>query len=522
MTRFSRVRWAAPMIGLALLLPVLPTTAATSAASAQANIDVSPNAFVGGQRVTISGNIGRDGVRTVRLIGSMGRPGDSWTRHARTTTDANGHFSFQVTAPSMFGILRRVVASGGLQTPILELNAKSQDIVLTTSRTPVAGRQFEIVANTTPTLRGRPDLPPPIFVDRVLTLQRRVGTGWTSLATTTTDYNGEGRFPVTVGNPGVIDYRVRQENYFRNGHEIGWFPSFPTRIRIADASARTAVSQRVTAAGSARSADADSSDAAREVFTSWRSGVPATPASQAFGWNPAVFDFAWEHGESLTSPPARGTLPQGRWADGATGYGRAAKHNGGLMLDSKRHNAAGPGDRGSTWVTLRDNPRAYGRWEVRVRLKSLETRARDYRTKIELVPDRPGQYRCGGQNITIANLAAHSRVMSFGAKSVKASRQWTGKRRVGAIEGVSLTVAVEVSKRHITWFHNGRVIGTVRNSAAVSDVPLTLRLTLQGRGDREMNRTMAIFDWMRGFSLKHGRLAKGGNRLTVNNFRGGC
>ncbi|MGH3347367.1 MAG: hypothetical protein ACRDO4_10315 [Nocardioides sp.] len=532
MTRFSRARKAVclPLLGLALLAPALPSSPATSAASQQASLSISPRVFVGGQRITLSGNIGLSGVRTVRLEGSMGRAYDSWTRKARTKTDAQGDFSFSVIAPSMFGVKRRVSTSGGARTPVVELVAKSQDLVLAPDPAPVAGERFNIRVDTTPTdLRRRPDLPPPVFPNRRLTLQKRDGTRWVSLQQTTIDdsRDGEASFSVTVNDSGVIDYRVRQEKYTANGNEIGWFPSFPTRVRVSPGG--TGKVSRVYGDPWKASLDANGADSAGTDDSSLGifaraagGGTPAVPASNVFGWRPAVFDFAFEHGESLDSPPARGTKRVGRWVDAARGYGRAAQHNGGVMLDSKRDSAVGPGDRGSTWVTLRDNPRAYGRWEVRVRVKSIESRARDYRTKIELVPDRRSQYRCGGQNITVGSIAAHSRTMRFGVKSAKADRQWSRSRRIGAIEGRSQTLAVEVSKRHITWFRNGRVVGTVRNRAAVSDVPLTLRLTLDGKGDREMNRTMAIFDWMRGFSLKNGKQKLGGNRLKVSRYRGGC
>ncbi len=519
MTRFSRSHRAAPMIGLALLFPLLPTTAATSVASQQAGISVSPTSYVGGQYITIRGNIGRDGVRTVKLQGTMGRPGDTWQRIASQRTDAQGNFEFGMPAPSMFGIKRRVVAEGGLSSGSVALKAKSQDLVVKPASRPVAGRSFVLAVDTTPALRGRPDLPPPALPNRTLTLQRRDGTGWTNLDTTKTDSNGNGRFSVTVRNPGAVDFRVRQENYYTGYHEIGWFPSFPTRVRVAPRGSRLATRP---ADAVAETVDAAPLDVASMLAPFAKSSRPATPASGAYGWNPALFDFGWEHGESLTSPPQRGTDLRGRWVDGSAGYGRAAKHNGGMMLDSKRENANGPGDRGRTWVTMRDNPRAYGRWEVRVRIKTHEHNARDYRTKVQLVPDSRSAYRCGGQTITIADLNAHSRKMRFGVKAVKAKKQWRGRKRVGNIQDVALAVAVEVSRRHISWFLNGKIIGTVRNSAAVSDVPLTLRLSLNGKGHKEMNRTKSIFDWMRGFSLKRGKLAKGGRGLRSGAFRGGC
>ena len=443
MTRFSRAHRAAPLIGLALLLPVLPTTAATSVASQRASIDVSPNSYVGGQYITLHGNIGRDGVRTVKLQGTMGRPGDRWERIATQRTDGNGHFEFSMPAPSMFGIQRRVVAKGGLSSGNIHLKAKSQDLVVTPVGTPVAGRAFALAVDTTPALRGRPDLPPPVLPNRTLTLQRRDGTGWTTLDTTKTDSNGNGRFSVTVHNRGAADFRVRQENYFTGYHEIGWFPSFPTRVRVRAPGSRLATRP---AAARTETADAGSLDVAAMLAPFAKGSSPATPASAAYGWNPALFDFGWEHGESLTSPPQRGTDLRGWWVDGSAGYGRASKHNGGMMLDSKRQNSNGRGDRGRTWVTMHGNPRTYGRWEVRVRIKTHENNARDYRTKVQLVPDSRGAYNCGGRTITIADLNAHSRSMRFGAKAM--SKRWTGAKGTGGVvNNRSLVFAVDRSPR---------------------------------------------------------------------------
>ena len=47
-----------------------------------------------------------------------------------------------------------------------------------------------------------------------------------------------------------------------------------------------------------------------------------------------------------------------------------------------------------------------------------------------------------------------------------------------------------MARGHITWFYNGEAIGSVRNRAAVSDVPLTMRMSLVGDQNREMNKTL--------------------------------
>ncbi len=243
-------------------------------------------------------------------------------------------------------------------------------------------------------------------------------------------------------------------------------------------------------------------------------------ASSTHKWGSSLWDFAWEFGESLTSRPYRGTDRVGKWLDSSNGTGRAAKHNGGLSLDSQR-GVEGWGDRGTTAATLRGQPMKYGRWETKLRMKTAENNARDYRVRAELIPDNPAAYHCGAKNITIAEVTAHGSRLVVGAKS--GNRQWTYSKRLTAFKrGGSVAFAVEVTRRHISWFLNGRVIATVRSRSAVSDVPLTMRLSLVGSGQREMNRVIVISDWQRGWSLDRGRPDARGHALRRGTYSGGC
>jgi hypothetical protein len=81
---------------------------------------------------------------------------------------------------------------------------------------------------------------------------------------------------------------------------------------------------------------------------------------------------------------------------------------------------------------------------------------------------------------------------------------------------------VELARGHISWFLNGRVIATLRDQAAVSDVPMTLRFSLVGNGPQEMNRTQAISDWQRGFALDRGRTVTSGKAPQRGSYTGGC
>ena len=63
----------------------------------------------------------------------------------------------------------------------------------------------------------------------------------------------------------------------------------------------------------------------------------------------------------------------------------------------------------------------------------------------------------------------------------------------------------------------------MKSRAAVSGVPMTLRLSLQGKGTMtEMNRTRSIFDWMRAWPIDTGRRVTNGHKMTAGTHNGAC
>ena len=515
------------------LLAVVPSTS-TAAARAGADLSISPQHYVGGQRLTFAGNIGARGERRVKLQINLSRPGDEWKDvddFRGTTTQRNGDFSFGYTAPSMFGIRMRV-ASGRLTTPPITFQAESQDLVIEAEdqdsrQAPQAGQAFEVRVDTTPNSDGerdlvrRTDLPPPAFPGRVLTLQRRAveqssvpsyTDQWTTVATTTANAQGKGVFTGLSTDADTV-YRVRQERWTQGGSKIGWYPSYPLLVDVADGVSRV----RSTAATTAERSTARTSS--RTVAFK---DVASVTAAETFQWRPALWDWGWTYGESLSDGPSRGTYADGEWVDWADGTGRAAKHNGGVMLDTQRQNSDEPkydDSYGSTAITLRDAPMKYGRWEVRLRTKSTETGEVDPRVLVELVPDAAGSYGCGNRNITVAEFVPHGSAVKIGAKN--GGSRWDRTVRDAWTNGASKAFAVEVTRSHISWFIEGRIVGTVRNESAISDVPLTLRLSLAGQGQAAVNRTQAISDWQRAYSLERGAQKTNGATLAQSNL-GGC
>jgi hypothetical protein len=507
----SRLRLLAGLVVASLL--VLANVAAVTVVSEQAahaasgSLTVSPSNYVGGQRLTWTGNVGHAGARTLVLQAHMGRPGDVWgtVDGFRSSTNANGGFKFTYPAPSMFNIRYRVKA-GRYVSPSKLFYAKSQELTIRVTGQPdtntnepgevAAGRRFGITVDTTPeNIYRSPDSKGlPVFRGRGLTLQERIdGDTWRTLDTAKVNDKGLGYFSGLNEPDGVVVYRVRAENVFTDGNRIGWTQSFPLYVFVGRKTQAQSALQQSAIHMAPSTAPGQAPAAASSVF--------GATASQRFGWQPSLWDFAWESGQSLSSRPARGTNRRGNWLDYSDGSGRAAKYNGGLSISSKRYNGAGPGDFGTTRATLQGNAATLGRWEASMRVRSAYERGgRGYGIVADLIPAKASDYDCGTHNIEIASISPFSRQVRFGVRSPR--YRWNG-RAVASTTPMQrpYRVAVEVSRRHITWFLNGAPVGSVTDSAAVSGVPMTMRLSLEGDGRAEMNQTSLISDWQRGFPI---------------------
>ena len=506
----------AMLVSCSTLAGVTVATERAASAAVSPSLSVSPRNYVGGQRLTWTGNVGHRGERRLVLQFNMGSIAGNWITVPRFSarTRADGSFSFDFPAPSMFNIRYRVKA-GRYATPPRVFNAKTQELTIrvtgqpeNTTNTPGrvgVDQPFGITVDTTPdNIYRKPDSQGlPVFDGRTLTLQERVsGTTWDTVATTTVDGDGLGFFSGLREEAGTAVYRVRQENYFTDGNRIGWTQSFPLYVLVGP----EAQQQYMNQYGLNESTPA-------EPTPTGATEQPQT-ASQHYRWFPSRFDFAWEYGESLSSPPARGTRIRGSWEDYSDGSGRVSKYNGGLGIDSKRYTGPGRGDFGTTMATLRGNAMTRGRWEVSMRSRNaFERGGRPYQVLAELIPARADDYDCGRHNITIARISPFSRKVRVGVRSPR--HQWSGTA-VAPYTALArhYNVAVEVASRHLTWFLNGSPVGSVTSTAAIPDVPMTLRLSLRGHGRDEMDQTALISDWQRGFPITSGRQKVSPKRLT--------
>lgn len=496
-------------LAVGLMAPGAADEPTRKAASLKMVINGGYDSYVGGQGITLTGQLPKAGVRKIWLERHMNRPGDAWTKVEdlpyRGTTRADGSFEMPIHAPDMVGLSYRVRGANGGATPGVTFNPRTQDVTMTVLD-PLNLGALVVVADVTPDhVFGRPDLfDVPLFVGRELTLQERTSpTEWRDISTTLAGPDGRGVFLPFVETAGEHVYRVRMEDWTRNGSDIGWQASFPTYVEVGGILDR------------ARPA-APSSAAPAAPLVEPRSEVTGT-AAQKYQWYPVLFGFDWEEGQDLDSPPKNGA-PKGRWIQYTDGAGRAGKHNGQLRLDSgRRLTRFSEGDFGTTRATLAGNADAYGRWETRLRIKTFETGSKDYDIVLELVPEKASDYQCGRQNITIARYDGNAAQMSFGVNA--GTSRWTKTVKAPSLANSIPAFAVEVAKDHIAWFVNGQAVGVVRSKAAVSDVPMTMRFSLVGDQSEHKN-TAAYSDWQRHFGIGEGTQVKKGPALKKSALTG--
>ncbi|MDN4161924.1 hypothetical protein [Nocardioides abyssi] len=488
----------------------------TGSARRAATLTVSPPIYVAGQAVRFRGDLGRAGRRTVHLQSHMNRPGDRWLDVPDSTfrTAADGSFDFTFTAPSMFGISYRV-AGGGVTTRGRVFNARPQEITLSLQGRDAASPfhavapllPFTVVADTTPAARSALGTPPPIPGRTVLLQERVDGDRWRTIDRGVTDSAGHATFRVGAPVLGQRVLRARQERWTRGGSRIGWYASFPAYFSVLGLGEVLPVAAGTPVAR----------PAAPTAPTADRS--PARPtAGERYRWGATLFDFAWERGQDLTSPPSKGTRPRGTWLDTSDGTGRATPFNGGLVLQSKlRH--TGDGDRGTTAATMQGNARATGRWEFRLQGHAWERGRRPFRFRLDLVPVGTPVTACPPDAVVVADVVMGEPGVGIGVRSRAAGAAWSRRLRGVRLAETPFNMAVEVAPRHTTWFVDGVPVGTVTGRAAHLGRALVPRLSLVG-ADAEMDGAQVDSDWQRGWSLSRGRQVTSGPALARRTYTG--
>jgi hypothetical protein len=477
-----------------------------------ARMTVSPaEGFVGGQAQVYEGNIGVPGRRTVWLEANLNRPGDRWGRLPGTESRTNRHGDFRIVrpAPSMFKIRYRVKGQGGFKAPDTLLNPETQELLIWAAAQspsrwkeavhPGIGQPFVVAVDTTPRQLHRTDVDHlPVFAGRPLTLQRRITPVlWEDVATTTVGDNGMGYFDNIVEDAlGEVVYRVRQERIHTGADRIGWHASFPLTLTVGPVPVPFSWWEKTET----------------DTFNV-RGFKAARTASKRYGWGRKHFDFDWDQGHDLDSPPTRGRRLEGGWRPFSDGAGRASAQNGQLVLFSSVSGRASTGDFGTTRATHSGKPRKYGRWEVRMRWQVLESGVPDYRIRLDLVPASQSEIPCPDRSITIGTWSPRDASYAFGFSD--AERHWTGSTSFPDLSFDNPAMAVEVAKDHTTWFVDGQPVGSVPGKRRQVASRMVLRMSLEGvAGDAVEHASTKVFsDWQRGFGMNFGRQVLSANRL---------
>jgi len=357
--------------------------------------------------------------------------------------------------------------------------------------------------DTTPAVRAAMGAPP-AFPGRTVSLQQRVdGNRWSTVATGATDSDGQATFWVLAPLVGDLVLRARQEPWTQGRDEIGWFASFPTYFSTDLSLDRSLPRMRTRTSPVTERKD------------------PLRPtASQTWGWGASLWDYDWGFGEDFDSKPYRGTWLGGRWLDTSDGTGRAVPFNGGLVLQSKLAHT-GAGDLGTTTATLQGSAQQRGRWEFRLQGHAWESGPRPYRFRLELVPAGAPDGICPAASIVVADVVMGTPGLRLGVRSQTADSIWTGRDDQAVLAEAPFNMAVEVGKKHITWFRDAKPIFTLKGRRAQLGAPLVPRLSLVGQ-QAEMNGAQVDSDWQRMFSLDRGTQVKTGRPLTKSAYSAAC
>ncbi|WP_084653570.1 family 16 glycosylhydrolase [Nocardioides insulae] len=210
------------------------------------------------------------------------------------------------------------------------------------------------------------------------------------------------------------------------------------------------------------------------------------PSPRVGGKDFAFYDYNWSPVRYVDH--FRGGLSR-QWK--RTGHGKAYTKNGMLTLENA--------NRGTMAVTLRADRAKVGRWSVRLRARAYERGQAPARAVVEVVPAKTSARHCGARDIALANYVPKRKSVRFYARHGKS--QWAAKKRVGLRNDQWHTYAVQVTRKHITWFVDSDPIRRTTR-AAYSDTPLTMRVALEGSKRRATNHSRLQIDTARTFSME--------------------
>ena len=221
--------------------------------------------------------------------------------------------------------------------------------------------------------------------------------------------------------------------------------------------------------------------------------MPAGPADAHHAGVPGPVNAGntYKWGYAKVNDDFRGPLDRHRWH--VTGRGHAEDRFGMLTLQTRTHR--------SLSVTEQTAGHRVGRWEIRIRSRQYTAGHRRYSVRTELVPAGGRPSHCGAQNIALETYRQHGSSATHYIRN-RPDRAFVAHRGLRFRDDQWHTFAVEVTRKHISWFVDAHVVSTERRRDALSGVPLALRFTMAAAGRHRMNRSWMQMDWARYWTLE--------------------
>jgi glycosyl hydrolase family 16 len=172
-------------------------------------------------------------------------------------------------------------------------------------------------------------------------------------------------------------------------------------------------------------------------------------------------------------------------------------------------------------VTLLNHNRQYGRWEARVRSRQYGTSGTPYTLYWELVP-RTGGYHCEAHNLMLATYPLGTNTATMHLRKLP-DTDFSAGVNTPLSDNEFHTYAVEVTRDHVSWFVDTKVIRTERRAAALSAENYAMRFRLMGQPGAQMRQGRMQMDWARYYTLERPN-AKSieAPQLTQGTYAGAC
>ena len=193
-------------------------------------------------------------------------------------------------------------------------------------------------------------------------------------------------------------------------------------------------------------------------------------ASQTWGWGASLWDYDWGFGEDFDTEPYRGTWLRGPLAGhlGRDRPRRSVQRRAGAAEQARAHRRRRPRHHHGDAAEQLSGTRP-----LEFRLQGHAWRAWPYRFLLELVPEGAPEAACSPASIVVADVVMGTPGLGLGVRSRPGSAGPVG--REGPLAEAPFNMAVEVGRKHITWFRDAKPVFTLKGRRAQPGAPLVPR-----------------------------------------------